>query len=127
MDVSKLNDSQFEDELNEMLRKVDIRMQEQGARAQAMAANSALALMGLVDFGKLEPGLREKYVFDVFRLCSYAIAGMPVVQNAMASVHRDLAREGHLAMIVRAFSFLFETDPESLIKTMLAGSTKAAT
>lgn len=107
-------------EVSEMLSDVESGLHEQGARAQALAANSMLALLGQKDFSKLKGKQRDKWINDIFRLCAYALAGMPVVYRAVGAVH-DMNTEKSVAATVRALALLFDTDPEPLIKVMLSG------
>lgn len=119
---SEINSPEFESELSEMLRAEGVRMAEQGARSQAMAAASMLGLLGGIDFGSLADEVREKRLYEVFRLCCYATAGMPVVHNALRVIYPELGTpEDRVAAVARMFGLLFRFDPEPLIRVMVLG------
>ncbi len=72
-----------------------------------------------MDFAKLEPELRERRIYDVFKFTAYSIAGMPAVQNALAFAHGGLNEEERVKAVVRALGMAFNIDPEPLLMTML--------
>jgi hypothetical protein len=115
-----MDDPDLQKELNELLNEQEKRLGERNARDQAVAANTILALMGDLDFATLTPELRERRIYDVFTYASYAIAGLPAVQNAMAFVcGGDLNEAERVEGIVRALGMAFCVDPEPLLVRML--------
>ena len=117
------SDPEFDRKLNDMLREVGSDVQEQSARAQAMASAGMLALMGLVDFGAMDEPAKARMIAFVFKLTSYTLAGMPAIQRTVASVHGHGQREQSVRAIVRTLALLFAVDdPEPLIETMLGAS-----
>lgn len=111
-------DDKFETELREMLAGVGDCIDEQEARAQACAAFNTLLLLGLLDFSRLVPEFKERWLSNIFSLTAYAIAGSPVVQSAITAAHPGVEARG-IPAVVRAIAPLFGADPEALITKMV--------
>jgi hypothetical protein len=112
-------DNGLDRELGGMLAGVEKRMTEQGARSQALAANSMLALLGQIECSKLSPEKRAQFVREIFGMAAYALAGLPVVQDVVMSARELPSKEAAVRAIVRTLGFLFQVDPEPLVKQML--------
>ena len=119
-DILKPDDPTFDQKVTEMLGAFEKDSTERTARAQALTANSVLALMGLLNFSKLSPELREQRHREVFELSCYALAGMPVVQSTLAAEY-GFSEGQAVAAVVRTLGLIFRVDPEPLIKKMLGG------
>ena len=113
------DDPTFDQKVTEMLGAFEKDSTERTARAQALTANSVLALMGLLNFSKLSPELREQRHREVFELSCYALAGMPVVQSTLAAEY-GFSEGQAVAAVVRTLGLIFDRS-EPLIKKMLGG------
>src|SRR5579862_3776283 len=92
-------------EIDEIVRKLGLKVAEGGACAVAFGAYGML-LAEDVDFSTMTKEARERRVAEVYGVLCIAVGALPIVQGAINSIHPDLAPEQRTAAIVAALGLL---------------------